>query len=219
MSQRPAGTAPPILGACAAVALSFALAACHGDDMPAANQTGPVKIQSTPIRTSADAALQGTPMAQRVAVIGLLNKRNGLTRDLTMKPGEALRVGDAIVRLQACETTAPWENVPETGAFVQLDVRSTADGKWRRNFSGWLFKERPDRNVVQHPIYDVWVKSCAMEWPETGPATVKLGGSDGDTAPTSGAKARSAGSPEPADKTDGPAPSGTASTAGDSNAR
>ena len=35
--------------------------------------------------------------------------------------------------------------------------------------------DRPDRNVVQHPIYDVWVRSCAMEWPESGPDTVKLG--------------------------------------------
>ena len=46
-------------------------------------------------------------MADRVAVIGLLNKRNGVERDLTMKPGQAVRVGDVVVRLRACETTAP----------------------------------------------------------------------------------------------------------------
>src|SRR3546814_19604173 len=111
-------------------------------------------------------------MAERVAVIGLLNKRNGLTRDLTLKPGEALRVNNVIVRLRACETTAPWEEVPETGAFVQLDVLGN-DKKWRRVFSGWLFEERPERNVVQHEIYDVWVKSCKMSWPENGPDTVQ----------------------------------------------
>jgi hypothetical protein len=44
-----------------------------------------------------------TPMADRVAVIGLLNKRNGIVRDLTMRPGQAVRVKDAIVRLLACE--------------------------------------------------------------------------------------------------------------------
>src|SRR3546814_14093381 len=57
------------------------------------------------------ADLPGTPMAERVAVIGLLNKRNGLTRDLTLKPGEALRVNNVVVRLRACETTAPWEEI------------------------------------------------------------------------------------------------------------
>lgn len=116
-----------------------------------------------------------TPMAQRVAVVGLLNKRNGETRDLTLKPGQATRVGDVVVRLRGCERTAPWEQEQYTGAFVQLDVRG-ADTKWRRAFSGWLFKERPALNVVLHPIYDVWPKSCTMSFPEEGPETVSAGG-------------------------------------------
>ena len=214
MMPRPAGWFLPILGC------TLILAGCGGDDMPTENRTGPVRIEGQKIRNGDSSPLSGTPMNERVAVIGLLNKRNGITTDLSMKPGEALRVGDAIVRLQACETSAPWENVQETGAFVQLDVRSTADGKWRRNFSGWLFKERPDRNVVQHPIYDVWVRSCTMAWPETGPDTVKLGdkGPEGlpDAAsPASGENASSAQTPEPPANTPRPAPSGTPSTAPD----
>jgi len=106
-----------------------------------------------------------TPMDQRVAVVGLLNKRNGLVRELEMKPGDTARVGRAIVRLRACETTAPWEDPPETGAFVQLTVQDQRDDKWYRVFSGWIFRERPDRNIIQHPIYDVFVKSCAMTYP------------------------------------------------------
>lgn len=218
MTRPAAGALPPILRALPALCCFAALSACGGDDMPAANRTGPVKVEGSPIRTVGAGALSGTPMAQRTAVVGLLNKRNGLTRDLSMKPGEALRVGDAIVRLQACETTAPWENVQETGAFVQLDVRSSADNKWRRAFSGWLFRDRPDRNVVQHPVYDVWVKSCAMEWPESGPATVKLGGKGEPVSASSrpsGSNASDAASPEPA--SNAPAPSATPPTAAPSN--
>ncbi|MGK2910045.1 MAG: DUF2155 domain-containing protein [Sphingobium sp.] len=145
-------------------------------------------------------ALPGTPMAERVAVIGLLNKRNGQTRDLVMKPGKALRVGDAVVRLRACEQTAPWENTPEVGAFVQLDVRSPGDGKWRRAFSGWLFKNRPERNVVEHPIYDVWVRECRMVWPETGPDTLKaVGKSTGRASKPGGAADNASEAPEPAE--------------------
>lgn len=213
-----AGAFLPILP----VATLLLLAGCGGDDLPTANQTGPVRIEGQKIRNGAAGALPGTPMAERVAVIGLLNKRNGITTDLTMKPGDALRVGDAIVRLQACEATAPWENVQETGAFVQLDVRSTADNKWRRNFSGWLFKERPDRNVVQHPIYDVWVRSCAMSWPESGPDTVKLGTKGeppAQASPASGANAASAQTPEPLASAPRPEPSGTSPTATPSNDR
>lgn len=205
----------------AGVSALLLLSACGGDadQLPDGNQAGPVAVRSTRIAASAGSeTLLGTPMAERVAVIGLLNKRNGLTRDLTMKPGQALRVGDAIVRLRACEKTAPWENIPETGAFVQLDVRSPADGKWRRNFSGWLFRERPDRNVVQHPIYDVWVKSCTMEWPETGDDTLKLG-AKGASASGSGGNATDAAEPAPASSTERPKPSGTSATASPSNAR
>ena len=222
MTLRRSGAFLPILPCIPLLGCALLLASCGDDDIPAANQTGPVRIDRTPIRNDNSAELPGTPMGERVAVIGLLNKRNGLTSDLTMKPGEALRVGDAIVRLQACETSAPWENVQETGAFVQLDVRSSADGKWRRNFSGWLFRERPDRNVVQHPIYDVWVRSCNMSWPEAGPDTVKLG-SKGETppasaaAPDSGANASSAQDPEPPASTARPEPSGTPSTATSNN--
>ena len=111
-----------------------------------------------------------TPMAQRVAVLGLLNKRNGQARDVTMKPGEAQRIGGVIVRLRACEQTAPWEPDHYTGAFVQLDVLQP-DRKWRRVHSGWLYKERPGLNVVLDPVYDVWVKSCAMTFPGGGPET------------------------------------------------
>lgn len=114
-----------------------------------------------------------TPMNERVAVIGLLNKRNGISRDLTMKPGQAFRINDVIVRLRACETTAPWETQKLTGAFLQVDAQGV-DKKWRRVFSGWVYKESPSLNVVEHPIYDVWPKSCTMTRPEIGPATTRV---------------------------------------------
>ena len=117
-----------------------------------------------------------TPMGERVAVLGLLNKRNGIVRDITLKPGQAIRFRDAVVRLRACDATAPWENERLTGAFVQLDVEQPG-GSWKRVFSGWLYKESPSLNVVEHPIYDVWPKSCAISWPA---------GPDGPVAPAAG---------------------------------
>lgn len=135
-----------------------------------------------------------TPMRERIAVLGLLNKRNGISRDLKMHPGDAVRVGDVIVRLRACETTAPWEPEQLTGAFVQVDVHGR-DDKWRRIFSGWLYKETPSLNVVENQIYDVWPKSCAMKHPDAGPDTVSAGVIDGSGASRSSAK-KSAETPE-----------------------
>jgi hypothetical protein len=41
-------------------------------------------------------------------------------------------------------------------------------GQFQRVFSGWLYKETPSLNVVEHPIYDVWPKSCEMTHPGGG---------------------------------------------------
>lgn len=109
-----------------------------------------------------------TPMAQRIAVLRLLNKRNGQMREFTLRPGQAIRFGDVILRLRACETSAPFEVQQLTGAFVQLDVREARSQQFRRVFSGWLYKETPSLNVVEHPVYDVWPKSCAMTHPGGG---------------------------------------------------
>jgi len=108
-------------------------------------------------------------MAQRVAVLGILNKRNGIVQNVVLHPGQSARWKDVIVRLRACETTAPWEEEKLTGAFVQVDVQRP-DKKWGRVFSGWLYKESPSLNVVEHPVYDVWPKSCEMTYPAGPPA-------------------------------------------------
>ncbi len=138
------------------------------------------------VETVKDAAVDAgtTPMNQRVAVLGLLNKRNGVSRDLTLKPGQAVRVGDVVVRMSACEQTAPWEQQTLTGAFVQLDVQNV-ERRWQRVFSGWLYKERPQLNVVLHPIYDVWTKSCAMSFPGTEPVAAPLPAAKRSSAPKS----------------------------------
>jgi hypothetical protein len=136
-----------------------------------------------------------TPMKDRVAVLGLLNKRNGQERDITLKPGAATRIGNAIIRLRACEETAPWEPEHYTGAFVQLDVEQP-DKSWKRVHSGWLYKERPNLNVVLDPIYDVWVKSCTMTFPTAGPDTVAAPA--GSAGSAGGSRSRAPKSPDAA---------------------
>ncbi len=119
---------------------------------------------------ASQADLPGTPLEERVATIGLINKRNNIAQDIQLKPGQSRRIGDVVVRLASCERTAPWESPPEAGAFVQLYVEDRPDAdseeRWTRVFSGWLFKNSPGLNVVEHPIYDVWVKDCAMSFPD-----------------------------------------------------
>lgn len=181
------------------------------------DDAGPSNVTTVDLPQGADPSYGATPMAKRVAVLGLLNKRNGVAREVTLKPGEATRIGDVIIRLSACEQTAPWEPEHYTGAFVQLDVQQF-DKSWHRVFSGWLYKERPALNVVQHPIYDVWTKSCAMTFPEGGPNSVSAGSSESGGSATPRSSARKSPAPAPGAVTPPAAPT-TPSSAPDSNPR
>ena len=202
----------------AVLLLAAALAGCdRGDGGNAAgNRQASGEPRTVDIPQTVTAVEPGTtPMAERVAVLGLINKRNGISRSLTLKPGQAVRVGDAIVRLRACETTAPWEVQTLTGAFVQLDVRNP-QGRWQRVFSGWLYKETPSLNVVEHPIYDVWPKSCAMTHPEAGESTVRAASaaSSRSSAPNSAPAPRRSRPSAPAAT---PEPSGAPADSAQSN--
>ena len=148
-------------------ALGLALAACGTKAERAAKPAAAAQAMVEPVVAEPKGT---TPMRERVGVLGVLNKRNGQSVDLELKPGEQRQVGAALVRLRACDRTQNWEAEQLTGAFVQVDIPDN-QRRVRRVFSGWLFKETPSLNVVEHPVYDVWVKECRMSRPdETPPA-------------------------------------------------
>lgn len=183
------------------LAAALMLAACDGASEP---ETVKVKLDepapAPAVRSAAPTKDYGaTPLAERVAVLGLLNKRNNVSQEIKLKPGEAREIGPVIIRLSSCERTAPWELPQETGAFVQVDIRERGQAQHKRVFSGWLFKESPSLNVVEHPVYDVWVKDCTMRFPgEEGPAAPSA-------SPSGAATPRPSPTPTPA-PTEAPAP-------------
>lgn len=201
------------LAACAALA---ALGGCQRQPdaapPPEATETGaPAAAASGGVVESE----YGTPVKDRVATLGFLNKRNNITQMLVMKTGESRRIGNAIVKLATCERTAPWEDPQETGAFVQLFVeeRATTQEKlaWHKVFSGWLFRNSPSLNVVEHPVYDVWVKDCAMKFPgeEDDPASASSAAKPAGKPTAKPASPAAAAAPSAAASPSAPRPSGT----------
>jgi hypothetical protein len=186
----------------------LALAACKGSGGGDAEATEvPKEAAGNAVSGQVVESEYGTPVKDRVATLGLLNKRNQLSQEVVLKTGEAKRIGNVTIKLASCERTPPWDSPPETGAFVQVFVEERASTDqplaWRKVFSGWLFKNSPSVNVVEHPVYDVWVKDCAMKFPgeEDSPApaasassAAKLSGS-ANPAPSPSASPGPAASP------------------------
>ena len=189
----------------APLACALALGACDYFAQPSGEA---VKVSLEDAATPAPAASAAapandygaTPMNERVAVLGLLNKRNNVSEEIKLKPGESREIGPVIIRVSACERTAPWELPQQTGAFVQVDIRERGQSQHTRVFSGWMFLESPSLNVVEHPVYDVWVKDCTMRFPgEEGPASPK-------DAPKGAPSAKPSAAPSPVATPAAPAP-------------
>ena len=196
------------LSAVTVLSLAGLLAACSDEPsavVEAKRTDVPKAVASTaPGQAPAVESEHGTPVKDRVAVIGLLNKRNNVSQDLQLKVGESRRVGNVIVKLASCERTAPWERPAETGAFVQVFVEERAKTSdpltWRKVFSGWLFKNSPSLNVVEHPVYDVWVKDCAMKFPGEEDAPAPAASASSAAKPSGSASDGASGGVAPAAK-------------------
>lgn len=210
----------------AALLLALALAGCGssepGEDAEVAATDIPKSLAARDGAASAVESDFGTPVKDRVATVGLLNKRNNLIQDIVLKTGESKRVGNVIVKLATCERTLPWEKPEEEGAFVQVFVEERAKSSdplaWRKVFSGWMFKNSPSLSVVEHPVYDVWIKSCAMKFPgeeEEPPAAVSSAANASGSASTSPSPSPSPSARPSASPSASPRPSPSATRAPD----
>jgi uncharacterized lipoprotein YmbA len=68
----------------ASVLMTLALAACGRGEQPQQNVATSAGRQ-VPVTAAGQGGV--TPMAQRVAVIGILNKRNSIVQNVTLRPG------------------------------------------------------------------------------------------------------------------------------------
>lgn len=109
----------------------------------------------------------------RTAELFALDKRTGAMARFSVPVGATFQFGTLVVRVRTCETTPAWE-LKQTAAFLQIND-APRGAATRRVYSGWMFAQSPSLNPLQHPRYDVWVKSCTMSFPETGPDTVVSG--------------------------------------------
>jgi hypothetical protein len=110
--------------------------------------------------------------------------------------GETVQFGALQVTPRVCYS-APDTEEPKTDSFVEVD-EITLDRKIRRIFTGWMFAESPGLNAVEHPIYDVWLKSCKL----TSNVPIPKGDKEAEDAAKAAAAAKK--NPPAADKPQAP---------------
>lgn len=106
-------------------------------------------------------SLRAEPIKNPIAVFSGLDKVTGRIISFDVYIGETVQFGALRVTPRTCLTQPPTEE-PNTTVFAEVD-EITLDAKIRRIFTGWMFAASPGLNAVEHPVYDVWLKDCALK--------------------------------------------------------
>ncbi|HEY8949258.1 MAG TPA: DUF2155 domain-containing protein [Rhizomicrobium sp.] len=100
---------------------------------------------------------------KRMIIMRGLDKITGRPANILAPVGVPVKYATLTITARYCYST-PITEPPETTAFVQIeDHRPDQDA--RQVFSGWMLASSPSLNGLQHPLYDVWVMSCATNQP------------------------------------------------------
>ena len=108
--------------------------------------------------SQAGLAQEDSRIKNPVAEFSGLDKVTGRIITFDVYIDETVQFGALQVTPRVCYTR-PSSETPRTSTFVEVD-EITLDRKIRRIFTGWMFADSPGLNAVEHPVYDVWLKSC-----------------------------------------------------------
>ncbi len=100
-------------------------------------------------------------------VLRALDKQMGRTSEVAVRVGDSMQFYGLHVTARACRVT-PVSTTPHEAAFLEIrdesawgeTVSTLGDGPDAPIYSGWMFASSPSLTGLEHPVYDIWVKSC-----------------------------------------------------------
>ena len=125
---------------------------------PARAQEGEAPAEGAPEEQTIEAHKGPTQIANPVAEFTGVDKITGRIITFDVYINETVQFGALQVTPRVCYSRPATEE-PKTDSFVEVD-EITLDRKIRRIFTGYMLAESPGLNAVEHPVYDVWLKSC-----------------------------------------------------------
>ncbi len=114
-----------------------------------------IVVLSAVLSASAIAA----PYAQ--ATFGGLDKITAKVSQFVAVKDQPTRYGSLEITVRSCDMRPP-EETPQTAAYVEIRQVNEEDNSVDPApvFKGWMFAESPCLNGLEHPVYDVWLKTC-----------------------------------------------------------
>lgn len=98
---------------------------------------------------NADAYIQ-----RNTAIVRVMNKAAGKAQTVIAPVGKTTNLEKLSILIRDCKQTDPFQ---AENFFAFAEISKAAEGKI---FSGWMNRNEPGNNPVQHPDYDVWLVKC-----------------------------------------------------------
>lgn len=98
------------------------------------------------------------PISNPIAVFDGLDKVTATITTIEVPVDGVGEFGALRITPRVCYTRPPTEP-PQTTTFVEIEEQQL-DGGAKRIFSGWMFASSPGIHGLEHPVYDVWLKTC-----------------------------------------------------------
>lgn len=88
------------------------------------------------------------------AVVRIMNKDAGKVQEVVIPVGQEVMFEKLYINVRSCKQTDPFE-AEDFWGFVEISERDKG-----QIFGGWMSRNEPGLNPLQHPDYDVWLVKC-----------------------------------------------------------
>lgn len=89
-----------------------------------------------------------------MAVLRIMNKDAGKVQEVNVPVGQEIQFEKMFINVRSCKQTDPFQ---AEDFFVFLEISEREKGQI---FGGWMSRNEPGQNPLQHPDYDVWLVKC-----------------------------------------------------------
>ncbi len=88
------------------------------------------------------------------AVLGVMNKDAGKVQQFSVPVDQEFQFEKIFINVRSCKQTDPFQ-AEDFFAFLEISERDKG-----QVFGGWMSRNEPGQNPLQHPDYDVWLIKC-----------------------------------------------------------
>lgn len=91
---------------------------------------------------------------RNAAVVKIMNKDAGKVQQVVIPVNQEVQFEKIFINVRSCKQTDPFQ-AEDFFAFLEISERDKG-----QIFGGWMSRNEPGQNPLQHPDYDVWLVKC-----------------------------------------------------------